>query len=360
MKINKIFITALAVITFLTSCESDDDINGSSVPEGDYSNGIFILNEGVFNSGNSTVSFLDEETGTVIKDVFADENSGAALGDTGQTMGLYDDNAFVVMNVSNKIEVVDRSTFKSVATIDEGLQNPRYIAFAEGNAYVTNWGDSSNPDDDYVAVIDLESFIISETISVVKGPEEIVEESGMLYIAHGNSANDKISVLDAATNEVTKTITVGVRPGSMEIEDGYLWVAVAGMGSYPDPDAESAGKIVKVDLSSHEIVAEMEFTNSTDHPGNLDLEDDMVYYTLGKTVYSFGEDAIALPETALAELTEVAFLYGLEVEDGVIYAASAKADFSSDGDLYLYSASDGSFIDSFEVGINPNGVYFND
>ncbi|MDT0643306.1 hypothetical protein RM553_10740 [Zunongwangia sp. F363] len=362
MKIKQLFIPALAALTFFTSCENDDDINETPVAEGDYASGVFVLNEGVWNSGNSTVSFLDEETGTVVKNVFADENSGAALGDTGQSMGFYGDYAFIMVNVSNTLEVVDRNTFKSVATIDEGIQNPRYIAFAESRAYVTNWGDATNPDDDYVAVIDLESFTVLETISVEEGPEEILEENGNLYIAlsGGYSVNNKITVIDASANEVTTTINVGISPGSMEIEDGALWVAVAGMGSYPDPEAESAGKIIKIDLGSNDIVAEFAFPNATDHPGNLDIENDMVYYTLGSSVYTFSEDATTLPEIAFVELAEVASLYGFEVENGKIYAASANADFTGDGDLFIYSTADGSLLNSYEVGINPNGVYFND
>jgi hypothetical protein len=40
------------------------------------------------------------------------------LGDTGQDVGLYNDLAFVVLNYSNKIEVINRYTMVHVATID--------------------------------------------------------------------------------------------------------------------------------------------------------------------------------------------------------------------------------------------------
>jgi hypothetical protein len=45
------------------------------------------------------------------------------LGDTGQDVGLYNDLAFVVLNYSNKIEVINRYTMVHVATIDSGLSN---------------------------------------------------------------------------------------------------------------------------------------------------------------------------------------------------------------------------------------------
>jgi hypothetical protein len=46
------------------------------------------------------------------------------LGDTGQDVGLYNDLAFVVLNYSNKIKVINRYTMAHVATIDSGLSNP--------------------------------------------------------------------------------------------------------------------------------------------------------------------------------------------------------------------------------------------
>ncbi|MDT0690246.1 hypothetical protein RM549_10655 [Salegentibacter sp. F188] len=384
MKINKFFIAALAAFTFLTSCESDDEfmttgeeqeeeiIDPDPVeeeeeeepeeeePAGAYTSGIFILNEGNFGAGNSTVSFLNAEMDNITNNIFAEVNADAVLGDTGQSIAFYEDHAFIVLNVSNTIEIVDRNTFESVATISEGLENPRYVAFANGNAYVTNWGDGSNAEDDYVAVIDMETYEITENIAVVEGPERIVENDGNLYVAHlgGYSFNDKVSVINAADNTVSETITVGDRPNSLEIEDDFLWISTGGLPSYAE--AETAGKIVKIDLNSNEIVAEMEFANNTDHPGNLDIEDDMIYYTLGKNVYTFSEEATTLPESAFAEMAEVASLYGFEVEDGIIYAASANSDFTGNGDLYLYNTSDGSLLNSFEVGINPNGIYFND
>lgn len=361
MKTNKFLILALAALTFFTSCESDDDTIGDIPDPGTeeaYSEGIFILNEGNFGSGNSSVSFLDTGMTEVSNGIFSEVNSGAALGDVAQSIGFYEDYAFIVLNVSNKIEVVDRNTFNSVATIAEGMQNPRFIAFAAGKAYVTNWGDGTNPDDDFVAVIDAETFEIEENISVVEGPEAIVEENGKLYVAHlgGYSFNDKISVISSADNTVSEVITVGYRPNSLEIENGMLWVTTAGLPSYAEE--ETAGKIVKIDLATGEIAEEYQFANATDHPGNLEVENNVIYYTLGKAVYSFNSDE-DLPETAFLQLEEVASLYGFEVEGGNIYAASANQDFTGNGDLYIYNATTGALLHSFEVGINPNGIYFN-
>lgn len=361
MKFNKFLMLAFAGFTFFASCESDDENLPDPIVEepGTYSNGTFVLNEGNFGSGNSSISFIDEEMENITHNVFYEENEGEALGDTGQSMGFYEDYAVIVVNVSNKIEIVDRHTFESVETIDEGLENPRYIAFHGGDAYVTNWGDGNNPDDDYVAVIDMETLTLQETIEVGEGPEKIIAEGRNLYVAHkgGFSQNNIISVINTS-NQIVQEITVGDVPNSMEVEDGYLWVASSGLPSYAGE--ETAGKIQQIDLTELEVVQEFNFENPTDHPSNLQIEEDTIYYTLGGMVYAFDETATSLPTSPFLELTEVASLYGFTVQNGRIYAASASADNTGNGHLYIYDLATGDLLNSFETGINPNGVYFND
>lgn len=355
---------ALAATTFFTSCSSDDDIPGTQEETGDYANGIFVLNEGNFGSGNASVSFVDANLESVTSNVFSNENNGDPLGDTAQSMAFLEDYAWIVVNVSNKIEVVDRNTFESIATIDAGLVNPRYLAFSNGNAYVTNWGDGSNPDDDYVAVIDVESFEIEENIGVEEGPEEIVSNEGRLYVAHqgGFSYNNKISVIDAATNTLTELLTVGDVPSSLAIVDNSLWVLSAGTpAGHPDwnPDqVETPGSISQIDLTSLEVVNEYQFPNVTDHPANLLVDNGRVFYNLGDMLYTFEANADALPEEAEFQMEEVGQPRSMEIEGSRLYVTSA-GDYSSNGFLYVYDLQNGDLITELEVGLIPGGIYFN-
>lgn len=357
MKTNQLAILAIFGLLLFTSCQKEDAVD--PVPAtGTYSEGIFILNEGNYGSGNSSVSFLNSE-GEMSQSVFSAQNSGQALGDTGQSLGFYGDLAFVVLNVSNKIEVVNRNSFEEVAAITSGLNNPRYISFYDGKAYVTNWGDGTNPDDDFVAVINAETFAVEKKISVAEGPEQIVEAGGEIYVAHpgGYSFSNKISVIDPENDVVADTIEVGEVPNSLEVSGNYLWVSCSGLPSYASE--ETAGKIAKIDLSTNEVTAELQLPKATDHPANLEVADDSVYYTLGNSVYSFQADASVLPSSESFNLEEVSVLYGFEVKDGLLYAASANPDFTGNGKLLIYQASGGKLLNSFETGINPGGIYFN-
>ncbi|MFD1079534.1 YncE family protein, partial [Longispora fulva] len=195
------FLPVLLVLgAFLASCSSEEIIK-EPAPDGAYADGFFVLNEGNFLSGNASVSFI-ENSGEVSHSIFKNANSGADLGDTATDLQFYEDYAFIVVNVSNKIEVVDRYTFESVATIDNGLANPRKISFSNGTAYVTNWGDASDPGDDFITVFDAETFQQSQIVPVAEGPENMLVENSRLFIVHlgGWGFNNIITVINTATN----------------------------------------------------------------------------------------------------------------------------------------------------------------
>lgn len=356
MQFKNLFYLILA-LTVLVSCESDDDNPGPQEPTGAYADGAFILNEGVFGQGNSSISFLDLQAGNVTHNIFNGVN-GEDLGDTATDIGFYEDMAFIVVNVSNMIQIVDRNTFEVIATIDTELNNPRKIAFLDGMAYVTNWGEGGNPDDDYVAVFNVENFDLVTRISVEEGPEDILVEGERVFVAHqgGWSFNNTISVITG--NEVEKTIQVADVPNSLSAENGFLWVSSEGLPAWAGE--ETAGAISRIDLSTLEVTKTLRNAAASWHPSHLVVEDSRVYYTLGKEVYSFGTGEESLPSEADFTMEEVVNLYGLKLHNGRIYAASTTADFNGDGQLFIYNVTTGNLEDTHETGINPNGIYFND
>lgn len=351
----KNFFYLLFSLSLLVSCSTDDDHTNIPEPSGAYTEGIFILNEGNYTQGNSTVSYLDPQSGNITHSIFNTVN-GQDLGDTATDIGFYEDLAFIVVNVSNTIQVVDGHTFEIVATIDSDLNNPRKIAFLDGMAYVTNWGEASNPDDDYVAVYNAEDFELATKIAVEEGPEEILEQGNRIFVAHlgGWNYNNVVSVI--SNNEVIKTIEVGEGPNSLAAGNEFLWVSASGL---PDWLGETAGSISKISLSTLEVAQNYVFEDVSQHPNYLNLHDGTVYYTLGSEVYSFATSENSLPATPIYTLEEVEFLYGFTIHEGKAYAASADPGFTGNGKLYIYEAATGSLTATHDAGINPNGAYFN-
>lgn len=356
MKFSKLILTALLGSFFLFSC-TDDDNNEN--PLGDYDNGVLILNQGGFGNGNASVSYLSDDLNTFQNDIFSLVNPSIILGDTAQDVGFYNDLAYIVLNASNKIEVVNRYTMVHVATISTGLSNPRYIAFANGKGYVTNWGNGVNANDDFIAVVNLSSNSVVSTISVAEGPEKIVEEDNKLYVAHSGGYNygNTISVINTSTNTVATTITVGDVPNSLEEENGILYVLCGGKSSWSG--AESAGKLVKINLSNNTVSGSVDFAETTDHPSNLVIENNRLYYTLDSDIFRMNLSATALPTEALFSTTEqgVYGVYSFAVENNKIYVGDAL-DYSSNGKVYVYSLT-GDLLSSKTVGVIPAGFYFN-
>ncbi|MDX6189889.1 hypothetical protein SGQ83_11060 [Flavobacterium sp. Fl-318] len=355
-KLNKLFLALLVSSAFFASCSSDDDTTDPvQEPRGNYDGGLFIANEGNFEKGNGSISYLSEDL-KIENNVFSLVNTGKKIGDAPQSIGFNGNFAYIVVNGSNKIEVVNRYTFKSIATVTADLSNPRYIAFANGKGYVTNWGDGASATDDYVAIFDLTANKITSKIPVVEGPEKIIENNGSLYVAHkgGFSQGNSLTVISSATNKVTTNFVVGDVPSSLVKDNGTLYVLCNGRPSYAAP--ETAGKLVKVNLSTNTVASTIDFSAKT-HPGFLDIENNKLYYTVGKDIYSAATSTTTLPAAATFKATKVTTLYGFAVKNSKIYVADA-INFLDNGDIYTYTLT-GTETNVFKVEVTPNGFYFN-
>jgi len=352
-KISKLLSLAILSGLFLNSCSSDDDINEpvEPQPEDTYTNGFFVLNEGSQTAG--TVTYITDDLQTSAQNIYESVNEGEDLGEYVQSIFFEDDLAYIISNGSNLITIVDRYTFELVGKVDSGLLSPRYGVIENGKIYVTNQGSYEDPGatefDDFIAIIDLETLEVEKTIETNTVLEYIEEEDGLIYVqnaAFGNGNN--ITVIDATSNEIIKTINTKENLNSFEIEDGVLY-------------ALSSASLEKIDRASGEVLAEFMINSEAGNPANLELEDGMIYYTIANSVFMMDENAETAPEEALFSYTSnspYGKMYGFEVEDDRIYIADG-GDFASNSFVEIYTTS-GELLENIDVGVGPNGFYFND
>ena len=318
-----------------------------------YTDGVFVLNEGGAGSGNATVSFM--KNNVVTNNIFGLVNPNLpGLGDTGQSISFNGDYAFIVLNISNTIKVVNRSTFAYITTISTGLNNPRYMAFANGKGFVTNWG--SGPDA-FLAVIDLENMTVESSIPLAAGIERILYANDKLYVAHqgGFGVGNTISIVNPVTETLEQTITVGDVPNSMLVTNNFMYVLCSGKPSwYPD---ETDGKLIKIDLATNTVVSTLDFPGM--HPNNLEgnADNTSIYYTVDENVYTTTFDSTVLPATSLFSLTAqgVYGIYGMDLIDDKLYIADA-GNYSSPGNVYVVSTT-GTLLNTYVVGVIPNSFY---
>lgn len=347
-KLNRILLAVFASALFLVSCSSDDNGNENVESLGAYENGIFVLNEGSTTVSTSSITFISN-SGAVEQDVYKNVNpNGVALGTYLQSMFFDDTRAYIISGSANKITVVDRYSFKFIATIATDFQNPRYGAISNGKAFVTNSGSAWNlGDDDFLTVINLSDFTTSK-LDINTFTERITEENGKIYVGNGYSGfGSTVTVLNPASNVVEKVIELGFSPNSFDEENGILYV----LGS---------DKFAKINLSSNALIGESVVVSPTFEAKNITIENNKIYYTIDKSVYAMNLSATTAPSAPLFSYNSTSLygaMYGFAVENDKIYIADG-GDFSAPSKIFIYSQS-GTLLNTINVGIGPNGFYFN-
>ena len=189
--------------------------------------------------------------------------------------------------------------------------------------------------------------------------EKMVEENGKLYVAHkgGWGVGNTISVIDLSSNTVSTTIPVADVPDGIDEKDGYLYVMCSGFSSWNSEVPSTQGGLFKIDMTTNEVDSSLSFAEGI-YPTHLEIENNKLYYTISGDVFAVDLSATTLPTNALLSLNGMYNIYGFEVEDGKIYMSDPK-DYNSNGEIFIYTTN-GAFINSYEVGIAPNGFYFND
>lgn len=345
----------LIFLSLFVSCSNDDDPSSNPNPSGAYANGIFVSNEGPFAGGAGSVTFISNDLNTVEQQVYQNVNS-ANVGNILNAIGFYNDQAYLIANISNRITIVDKDSFEQIGVIQTGLNNPRYFAAWNGLGFVTNWGNPNDNDDDYIAVFDLNSRELIRSIPVAFGPEKILVVGNEIYVAHkgGYGHHNLISVINPLTYEVEKEIEVGDVPQSLVLDNNQnLWVLCEGIPAWTGN--ETNGSLVRIDTRNKEIILDLDF-GSGNHPQHLSGDAGFLYYNMNGNIYAMRETEIELP--TISQISEVYF-YNLAVKDGILYGLDPK-DYASNGSIEIYDMYDANrFIMTIPTGIIPGGIYFN-
>lgn len=346
MKISKLLSAAFAAtLLFTTSCRNDDPIVDVQ-PKGAYENGIIMSNEGNFGSPTATVSFISNDLATVENNVYSANNGGAALGDVLQNVGLNGDNAYLILNNSNKIEVVNRYTFKKVATVSDQVSQPRYIAFANNNYYVTNSSGSSK----FVNVYSSATNAFVKKIPLTSGGERIVEASGRIVVQNASfGSGKKLTFIDPVSNIVESEVLV---------PNGNIQKTISNGGNVYTIASTSTDSYIYKLSSTGTITSTITLSGIADAK-NLEIDGSKIYFSSGSKIYTMDMSSPSVPTTPIITLADNSWsaLYGFGVIDGKIYISNANG-FTEDSTVEIYSTS-GTLIKTVTTGRGTNGFYKN-
>src|SRR5690349_17281836 len=178
MKRTNYLISVLAIAVSFSSCKKDKKEDASV--SRDYSHGVLVSNEGSFSSGTGTVSYFNRDSKEVLQNIFQDENN-YPLGNLVQSVSTAGDKTYIVVNNSQKVEVVDSKSFVSAGTISS-LEQPRYfLGITATKGYITQWGDGSKGE---LKVVDLSSYSILNTIDIGKVSDRMLLSGVYVFVCN--------------------------------------------------------------------------------------------------------------------------------------------------------------------------------
>lgn len=351
MRFIKISLAAIAIFAF-TACKKDKKPPTLPSPD-NLKNGMLVLNEGLFQLNNSSLTWVDLSTGSSNGEFFT-QKTGRLLGDTGNDMKRYGGKIYIVVNVSSTIEVLDAFTGKLVKQISmlngSAAKQPRCIAFYGSKAFIPCF-------DGYVDVLDTASLEIIQRIPVGSNPDGITISGQKAFVSNSGGLNSPVmdstvSVIDVnGLAEITR-IKVGKNPGS--IVTGYqgdVYVVARGNhGSIPS-------RMKKISAASLTVEESYPFD-----AGGLEPMGNKLLITYSGTQSShtalFNMQTGQVENTSYLDLSGVQTLYGLHYNQATnqIYLLDAMG-YTNTGYIRVYSGS-GSYIKSYHVGLNPNSILF--
>ena len=352
MKISKFLLSLFILSIIFVSCDDDDD---PVLPKGDYENGIIVSGEG---GATGSIYYVSDDYSTSESLIYKNVN-GADLGVYLQSISFDENYAYIIVDNQHTITVVDRYTFEKVGTITTGLKKPRYMAISGNKGYVTNWGEGAwgaDVDDDYIAVVDLNTLEVTSTISVSIGVERIIATNGKLFVSHkgGNGTNNIVTVIDIAT-ESSIEIIVNDLPDDLLIDNsGNLVVLCEGKAAWTGN--ETPASIVKINTSTNAISSELEFEAGV-HPSALASSSSNLYYNIGNKVYEVSQSATNLPTNEFLDSSVTTF-YGMAVNNGELFVLDAK-DYASESDIKVFDMATKSNTQTVKGPINASKIYFN-
>lgn len=238
--------------------------------------GFYLVNEGNMNMNKASLDYMDYSTGIYRRNIYNQANPAVVkgLGDVANDIGVYGSKLYVVVNVSNKVEVLDVKTGKRITQIN--IINCRYITFKEGKAYVSAYlgkvGDPTAPNG-IVAQIDTASLTEVKRVEVGRQPEEMAIVGQKLYVANSGgyspSAYERtVSVLDLNTFSVVKNIDVAINLHRLKA-DQYGDLYVTSRGNYYDVPS----KMFVIDTKTDQVKKTFDIAVS-----NLAIDGDIAYY----------------------------------------------------------------------------------
>jgi DNA-binding beta-propeller fold protein YncE len=352
----KILYLLGCIILLYSACRKDlqpvpEQVTVVTPPEDtlvNHAKGFYLLDEGNMGSSKASLDYFDYASGKFRRNIYGTANPQIpkGLGDVGNDIGVYGSKVYIVVNNSNKVEVLDLKTNQRISLIN--IANCRFVTFHNNHAFVSAYlgkvGDPHAPNG-AVYEIDTASLQITRKVTIGRQPEEMAIVGEKMYVANSGGYSPPnyertVSVIDLATFTELKRIDVAINLDRVKA-DKYGDVYVTSRGDYYDIPS----KLFVIDTKTDQVKKAFDFGVS-----NLWINGDTAYmysyefsYKTGKNITTYTmlnvKDETVVPGKFITDGTEalIKVPYGIAVNPFTkeVFVTDAK-DYVSPGTLYCF------------------------
>ncbi|HPN37172.1 MAG TPA: hypothetical protein PL041_02130 [Melioribacteraceae bacterium] len=345
------YLTLIIFASLFFACSKDDQVTPpKDNPLTSKYQGVYIVNEGLYGQNNASLSFINITDNVVFNNIYEDANNSNSLGDTGNEMVIFGNKGYIAVDNSNKIEIINMDTFKSLGFIDlGGAGSPRDVVIVDSTlGYVTSLYN------DKLVKFNPTTKQILKDIRVGGKPEAAVYANGKIYVTNSGFGNENtVSVVDIITDSEIAKLKVGLNPRfAHTADDGTVYVVCS--GQYDATGRGGIYKIVNLTVTDSVIV--------NNNPGESCLTSNtqmIVANSFG--LYKVNLSTMSIDSTPFVNAMDINPIFGViyslgfDKKNNNLYCGNPK-DFQQNGEIVVLNLS-GTEIKRYNVGINPGTIY---
>ena len=337
MKINKIIIISLALFIW-TACDNSNSISSDSEPNSSW---IFVANEGNYGASNGSVTMIDDKGQVITID---------NIGDVVQSVEVYKNKLFVIVNNSHKImiyNITENGVDLPGIEISTENSSPREMVIINDKVYFTNWNSKD------VKVLNLTTYAIDSSIPIEGLPEDIITDGINLWVSIPNlelndpSDGTKVVKINLESEQIVDTYEVGRGPQSLTLFNDEVYVSRT---YYSSDWLETTFGVSKIG----NVISEAIYGLGSPCGGSIMTYDNKVYRSYEGGIAPIDENLTIQPLERIGSFDQ-SQVYHVEIINDYIYFT--LTDYSTMNVLKQVD-SNGTVISSYDVGINPGDLAY--
>lgn len=331
-----------------TACDKGNSTSSDSEPNSSW---IFVANEGnacfpeygddCSLPGNGSISMIDD---------FGNITKIDSLGYTVQSVEVYKNQLFVIVNQDSKILIFDISKdgiTTSGMEISTENSNPREMAIINEKVYFTNWNSKD------VKVLNLTTYNIDSSIPIEGLPEDIITDGINLWVSIPNlelndpSDGTQVVKINLESEKIVDTYEVGRGPQSLTLFNDEVYVS----RTFYNPDwTETTFGVSKIG----NVISEAIYGLGSPCGGSIMAYDNKVYRSYEGGIAPIDENLAIQPLERIGSFDQ-SQVYHVEIINDFIYFT--LTDYSTMNMLKQVDKN-GSVISSYDVGVNPGDLAY--